>query len=116
MEELCESCRLTTPNTKETAYLTSWTRDEPGESGRISESRKETEPELATAPQADHRCANQTENRPKKTKNPVGYSPTRSLFERGFFKDFRGLNHAFGVSSKRSPPELRSYKQNQGTG
>ena len=43
-----------------------------------------------------------------KTKNPVGYSPTRSLFHRGFFKDFRGLNHAFGVSSKCSPPELRS--------
>ncbi|MHC1790234.1 hypothetical protein [Solidesulfovibrio sp.] len=51
-----------------------------------------------------------------KTKNPVGYSPTRSLFYRGFFKDFRGLNPACGVSSKCSPPELRSYKQNQGRG
>ena len=51
-----------------------------------------------------------------KTKNPVGYSPTRSLFHRGFCNDFRGLNPACGVSSKCSPPELRSYKQNQGRG
>ena len=43
-----------------------------------------------------------------KTKNPVGNSPTRSLFQRGFCNDFKGLNPACGVSSKCSPPELRS--------
>ena len=51
-----------------------------------------------------------------KTKNPVGYSPTRSLFHRSFCNDFRCLEREVVVSSKCSPPELRSYKQNQGRG
>jgi hypothetical protein len=41
-----------------------WTRRILG----ISESRKETEPELAAAPQSDHSCANEIENRPIKNK------------------------------------------------
>ena len=32
------------------------------------EIRKESEPELAAAPQSDHRCANEIENRPIKNK------------------------------------------------
>ena len=34
----------------------------------IRESRKKMEPELAAAPQSDHSCANEIENRPIKNK------------------------------------------------
>jgi len=49
----------------------------------IGETRKEMEPELAVAPQSDHRCANEAESRPIKNKKSRWLLANEITFSQG---------------------------------